>query len=386
MKKSFSTTFEEINDYKRLHISAKISSHEMVNEETFMGDKYVLYTVSIFTFYKNWTLKKRYSNFVDLHKILQERISAIKLVDFPPKRLFKNSENVIQERKHKLEGYLNFLFKNVNICSYEEILNFIEIEKDLLLLLMKNNTMIENRTSVAMKRYYSLKTNLDSGVKKARSVDSIFQPTKENYYSSFLQYKMQEENITNEKSANMMVVEEFLRNLEFKFESKCDIIKTFEQFLKSKKQWPNFKREEICKLFYGETLANSSSDSLSSESSSLSRSYLKGLFFHIGNIEQNPLGAEACLEFLSKLIDYEFNPDCEAYIYLLKTSKIEHLQSLRLNDFILTNKTSTICICFRILKAIFSEDKKLAQNIKKIISSESVAEKFFLWLEQTRDG
>jgi hypothetical protein len=386
MKKSFSTTFEEINDYKRLHISAKISSHEMVNEETFMGDKYVLYIVSIFTFYKNWTLKKRYSNFVDLHRILQEKISTIKLIDFPPKRLFKNSENVILERKKKLEGYLNFLFKNVNICSYEEILNFIEIEKDLLLLLMKNNTMIENKTSLAMKKYYSLISNIDSGVKKARSVDSIYQPAKENYYSSFLQYKMQEENITNEKSANMMVVEEFLRNLEFKFESKCDIIKTFEQFLKSKKQWPNFKREEICKLYYGETLSNSSSNSLSSENSSLSRSYLKGLFFHIGSIEQNPIGAEACLEFLSKLIDYEFNPDCEAYIYLLKTSKIEYLQSLRLNDFILTNKNSLICTCFRILSAIFSEDKKIVQNLKKIISSDSIAEKFFSWLEQSRDG
>ena len=110
-------------------------------------------------------------------------------------------------------------------------------------LLMKNNTMIENTTSLAVKRNYYIKSNLKSEImKKSKSVDNN---TNENYYSTFLDYKM--EKTTTEKSANMWVIEEFLRNLEFKSENKYDIIKTFESFLKGKKSWPNFKKEEIQK-------------------------------------------------------------------------------------------------------------------------------------------
>lgn len=389
MKSLFSKSSEQIEDYKRLHISAKIASYEVKNEETLLGDKYVIYSVNIYSYYKNWTVYKRYSDFEAIHKILQSRITHVQLAEFPPKRFFKNSESTIQERKTKLEDYLNFLFKNVSICSYSEILDFIEIDKELILLLMKNNTMIESKTTVAVKRYNSMKYNLmESSVKKARSVDNLNLIMNENYYSAFLDFKLQENNITNEKSANMLVVEEFLRNLELKFENKCNIIKTFEQFLKSKKSWPSFKREEINKLLFGETLNNSSrisTSSLASDSSTNSRTLLKGLLYHIGNIEQNVLGAETCLDFLTKLIDYEYNPDCEAYIYILKTAKVEALHSMRLSQHIRNNKFSIVNFAFRVIKAIVSEDKMLVNRLKKLINDEDVAEKFIKWLDTHQD-
>jgi len=312
------------------------------------------------------------------------------LPDFPPKRFFKNSDDTIKERKELFENYLNFLFRNVNICSHAEIIDFLEMEKELLTLLMKSNTMIESSSSTAIKRYYSMKKGSEISsnmVKKCRSVDDTnlnSLKASDNYYSSFLEYKLNQEKTNSEKSANMLVVEEFLRNLEFKFENKYDIIKTFEQFLKSKKNWPSFKRDEISKLFYGDIItysSNISANSLSSESSNASRTYLKGLMYHIGNIEQNNLGAQTCLEFLGKLIDYEFNPECEAYIFVLKTSKIEYLHSMKINEHIKNNKISIVTICYRLLKAIVNEDKSMESKLKKLVNDEEIIEKFLFWLE-----
>lgn len=393
MKKSFSNSQDHIEDNKRLHISARISSHEIKEEDSFLGDKYVIYKVNLSTFYKNWMVGKRYSDFETLHKALEGKIGD--LPEFPPKRYFKNSDSTIKERKTKLENYLNYLFKRVNICSFSEIMDFVEMDKDLLLLLMKSNTMIESKTSVAVKRYYSMKKNTfsDGSVKKAKSVDNL-NICGENYYSSFLDFKRQEKNSTGEKSMNMMVVEEFLRNLDFKCENKCDVIKTFEQFLKNKKSWPNFRREEINKLLFGETplySSNISNNSLDSDENSTSsigsgKMYLKGLLYHIGNVEQNSLGAETCLEFLGKLIDYEYNPDCEAYIYILKTAKIEQLHSMRLNDHIRSGKFNIVKIAFRIIRAIVSEDRSMETKLRKLVNEQAIIGKFINWIEVERDN
>lgn len=390
MKKSFILTSETLNDYKRLHISAKIDSHEFIIEDSFLGEKYVLYNIKIFTCYKDWLVKKRYSNFEDLNRSLKEKIKNINFSDFPPKRVFKNSETTIKERKQKFEDYLNFLFRNVNICIYDEILQFIEIEKELLALLMKNNTMIESKTSMAVKRYYSMnKMSLENVVKKCKSLENenIKFNGKQNYYSTFLEFKLQDKAAVFEKSANLMVVEEFLRNLDFKFENKCEIVKTFEGFLKSKKNWPSFKKEEISRLFYGDTPnLNNLANSVSSDNSNNSKLQLKGLFYHIGNTEQNVLGAEACLEFLGKLIDYEYNPDVDAYIFMLKTSKVENIITLRLNDHIKSNKINIINICFRVIKAIVNEDKQMLTKLRKIICEDDIIDKFLFWFENNENN
>ena len=215
MKNSFVSTSQFINDYKKLHIAARIPIHEVMEENNLLGNKYVIYVIHISTYYKNWVVKRRYSDFENLHKkLLAKSINNFELLIFPPKRIFKNSDTTIKERKDGFEAYLNFLFKNVNICSHEEILEFTEMDRDLLTLIMKSNTMIESSTSVAMRRYNSMKKGgiLDDMGKKSKSLGT-FGLKSENYYNSFLDFKMQDKSL-GEKSANMMVVEEFLRNLE----------------------------------------------------------------------------------------------------------------------------------------------------------------------------
>jgi len=335
------------------------------------------------------------------------------LPEFPQKRIFSLTSETINERKIAFEFYLNFLFKNFNICVYPEILDFIELEKDLLNLFMINNSVIENTSNSSIKRNIIMRAkSSEEKTLKCRSYGGGTQD--DNYFNSFLdyKYKLSDKKDKNSKSANMMVIEEFLRNLQFKYENKIDIIKTFEQFLKSKKNWPTFKLDELSKLFYGDLVSDQSNtiiasnvnvnQNLNSTNNAVinnpnmsfvlpdSRDItfadradapLKGLIYHIGSREENLLGSEACLEFLGKLINFEFNPECEAYIYMLKITKIDQLNNLQLSDHINSGKHNIIMTAFSILKAILLEDKQYLIKLKKLINDENIINKFLLWYQ-----
>jgi len=428
------------NQSKKIYINCRIEDHEIFNASKLLKSKHINYIITINTFYKNWTIKKRYSEFEELHNGLSTKITN--LPDFPQKRIFSLSSNTINERKIAFEFYLNFLFKNVNICVYPEILDFIELEKDLLNLFMINNSVIENTSNSAIKRNIIMRAKSSSQEKtlktlKCRSHGVEGNQDDINYFNSFLDYQFKlssDKRDKNSKSANMLVIEEFLRNLQFKYENKIDIIKTFEQFLKSKKNWPTFKLDELSKLFYGDLvtddhhshsiIANSNSNGISNNvannnnvlsnnntnnkygsnihgMSNLNKSFiltadardyssslndraetpLKGLIYHIGSRKENLLGSEACLEFLSKLINFEFNPECEAYIYMLKITKIDQLNNMRLLDHINSGKHNIIMNAFSILKAILLEDKQYLIKLKKLINDENIINKFILWYQ-----
>lgn len=473
------------NQSKRVYINCRIENFEIYNESKFLRSKHVNYIIEINTFYKNWTIKKRYSEFEELNKILTTKISN--LPEFPQKRLFSASDDTISERKKKFENYLNHLFRNINICIYPEILEFIKLEKDLLNLFMINNSVLENTSNSAIKRNNILirsKSSADDNkIFKSKSYEG---EKANNYFTSFLDYKLNGsgKRERNSKSANMLVIEEFLRNLQFKFENKIDIIKTFENFLKSKKNWPTFKLDELSKLFYGDLDASnnnncgnncshrgkkskdkdksfskdlknannnnnnnkekdlfysnannntcnnnnynankkySNSDLIKVNNNNLNNTIisnfnsninysnnnnnnnntkernnffkerekdkeykekdisLKGLIYHIGSLQENLLGAEACLEFLGKLINFEFNPECEAYIYMLKITKVDQLINMRLIDHINSGKNNLILTSFNILKAILADDRSSAIRLRKIINDDNVIERFLIW-------
>jgi hypothetical protein len=335
------------------------------------------------------------------------------LPEFPQKRIFSLTSETINERKIAFEFYLNFIFKNFNICVYPEILDFIELEKDLLNLFMINNSVIENTSNSSIKRNIIMRAkSSEEKMLKCRSYGGDGTQD-DNYFNSFLDYKfkLSDKKDKNSKSANMMVIEEFLRNLQFKYENKIDIIKTFEQFLKSKKNWPTFKLDELSKLFYGDLVSDHSntiiasnvninqnlnsnnnavnnpnmsfvlSDSRDGTFADRADTPLKGLIYHIGSREENLLGSEACLEFLGKLINFEFNPECEAYIYMLKITKIDQLNNMRLSNHINSRKHNIIITAFSILKAILLEDKQYLIKLKKLINDENIIIKFLLWYQ-----
>jgi len=275
---------------------------------------------------------------------------------------------------------------------------------------MINNSVIENSSNSAIKRNIIMRAkSTEDKILKSRSYGG--DNNDDNYFSSYLDYKfkLSDKKDKNSKSANMLVIEEFLRNLQFKYENKIDIIKTFEQFLKSKKNWPTFKLDELSKLFYGDLVSDNSNtiiynnitsanynnnpnlynntydNSLLSETrdSTTERNDLplKGLIYHIGSRDQNLLGSESCLEFLGKLINFEFNPECEAYIYMLKITKIDQLNNMKLLDHINSGKHNIIMTVYSILKAILIEDKSYLIKLKKLINDENIINKFLLWYQ-----
>lgn len=216
-------------NYTNFHITAKVLSHQIKKSSNVMSSAFAVYNISFFTYYKTWVINKRYTDFEDLNALLFLKIKF--LPKLPPKRLFSISKETIKERKEIFEDYLNTLFKTINICNFEHILNFIELDKELYSLLCKNGTMIESLTPNSFNKSLSLKRTFeDSPNRKSKSVE--ISNIDDNYYHTFVDFKLSETSLTN-KTINMMVIEEFLINLEQKLDNKIKFVKTFERYLQS---------------------------------------------------------------------------------------------------------------------------------------------------------
>ena len=141
-KRSFSSNINSLNNNNKkekeninynidknclLHIKAQIINSKLMHGTGYNGD-YVEYWIEVITDYKKWIIKKRYSEFYELNKKIMLKIPEINKL-FPPKRFFKNSEDTIDERKTCFNKYLRFLFKEKNIFSFNEVLDFIQIDK-----------------------------------------------------------------------------------------------------------------------------------------------------------------------------------------------------------------------------------------------------------------
>ena len=151
------------------------------------------------------------------------------------------------------------------------------------------------------------------------------------------------------------------------------------------KKWPCFNKEEIAKLFTGEK-TKSSEVSLNNQSSTSdiqeSEKIIKGLMYHVGEIENNVLGAQACLDFLVKLLDYEYNPECELYRYVFKTRKIDFFLEMNLHEHAKSQNVNVVNSAFKIIKMLI--DEKISRKyIKMILKEESVIDKFIRWSEIT---
>ena len=293
------------------NIKAQIINSKLVHGTGYNGD-YIEYWIEIITDYKKWIIKKRYSEFYELNQKIKQKIPEINKL-FPPKRFFKNSEDTIEERKICFNKYLSFLFKNNNIFSFNEVLDFIKMEKKILELYIKKHTMVrqdqDNNFFQSLKRSFNhmiinenkeksksvgenlninglstlgVKINSKEEISRRTgpiinninsiiidSCDAFYDIEESNYYSTLLEYEKiknlnekekKEKNDENyddikinnyDKEAGTIVVEEFLKNLSQDIDNKTDIIRTFEEFLKEGQKWPYLSKENIIKLFVG---------------------------------------------------------------------------------------------------------------------------------------
>ena len=509
-KRSFSSNINSLNNNNKkekenvnynidknclLHIKAQIINSKLMHGTGYNGD-YVEYWIEVITDYKKWIIKKRYSEFYELNKKIMLKIPEINKL-FPPKRFFKNSEDTIDERKTCFNKYLRFLFKEKNIFSFNEVLDFIQIDKKIVELYIKKHTMvkqdknnnifqslkhsfnhivyrekIEKSKSVgeSLNRISSISTKINSkeelihkteqnfnNISLLESSDATYEieELNSNYYSSLLEYEknknIQENSKINEynnyindnKKEGTIVIEEFLKNLSQDIDYKTDIIKTFEEFLKKGKSWPKLLDSDIIKLYTGNNqnsnnidkkwsfcannknlnqkilsgnkininifendnkssnkakiksltnLAQNKINNLGDSDSDSNDGYdnknrpLKGLFFYIGNFDDNIILSVNCLDFLVKLLDNEFNPEVEKYREIFNSRRMRDYQNMRLEEIIIGNKGGVKATqnALKLLSIILEEhNKDMIKNI--LIKNENVFKQIEIYKNQIYD-
>ena len=135
-------------------IKAKLTNSKLIHN---IYGNYTEYHISVITDYKKWVVKKRYSEFDSLNNLLISKIPQINKL-FPPKRFFKNSEKIAQERIDNFNQYLKFIFKNYNIFEFPEICDFIQMDKKIVELFIQKQKMLKREgTNI----YQSLKKSLN---------------------------------------------------------------------------------------------------------------------------------------------------------------------------------------------------------------------------------
>lgn len=326
-------------------INSSISEHQFKKEDSFPYSDYVVYKIDLTSSIKKWSVWKRYNDFKELRDKISDNNYILNLPDFPEKKYFNSKSNdTIKSRKKKLAEFLNFLLRKMKIQYYKEVIEFIEIDKETLSLISKKSTLCNNISNT----YLSKPINLNM-VQKSNSMDiSTNFKYIDNYYVHYLEYKLAD---SNTKTAYMQLIEEFLHNLSQKAENKTNVIKNFDTFLKSKKIWPQFKPEEIQRLYFGEF-------------DKLNNVYkLQGLLYHIGAIEENQLGAEECLQFLVKLLQTEYNPEYDKYIGILKSMKKEHLEIMNLAEHLEINKTKIKQSVFKLISCLYEKNNQKLDDI-----------------------
>ena len=292
---------------KLIKISAKVTGRKLID-----NGKYTEYNIFISTEFNEWNIQKRYSEFDALNQSLIRKIPEINQY-FPPKRFFKNSEETIDERVKYFNTYLHKLFNNYDIFLFDEVIDFISIDKKILELAISKHTMgnkdkenqpiydsvkksiahltknekfssfddneeqkdinilenkIKSNENLSRKRKESTissNLNINLEINAKNNNDNIsknntntyntedFEENSTNYFSSLLEYessKKSSEDLSNESPLNK-IVEELLKNLNQKNDNKTAIIKSFEEFLKKDNTWPDFSQNQIIKLYTG---------------------------------------------------------------------------------------------------------------------------------------
>ena len=186
-KRAFSSNSEFLNHERKevdynvdknclSNIKARILKYELVHGTGYNED-FVEYWIEISTDYKKWVIKKRFSEFYELNKKLSTKMPELNKL-FPPKRFFKTSEKIIEERKLYFNKYLHYLFKNKNIFTLTDLLDFIQIEQKIIELYLKKHTMVkrdpENITYKALKEQFDKMSIKNKDEKSKRNEGNQF--------------------------------------------------------------------------------------------------------------------------------------------------------------------------------------------------------------------
>ena len=383
----------EIDD--QIEISALITSYSMAEDTTKLFKKtYVLYEIKLYTPYKTWIIHKRYNDFIQLREQLDSK-GVKNIPKLPPKLIFTNEEK-LSERQLGLEEFINDLFRNVNIIRYPIIMDFIECPQEVFDIFAYNmdclnlsnlNSSIINNSKKINSNYYNgrITTNCNNNINI--NSDNI---VNNNFYCSMAQLKLNNNNINintkyeigNEDSfeeqisPGTLVIQEFLRNLMDISFNKTELLFQFEYFLKNK---TNNDKNKNNKWFYLEI--NEIGIFFNGFYSSISHARINGFLYHCGNIHNNKIGTQKCLEFLNKILSEDFNPQADTFLKIFRRCSLENIIQMELENHIVDNSNSNRINSFMILYKYVGSGKLMKNKIKRILMNAKAEELFSNWFE-----
>ena len=382
----------EIDD--QIEISALITSYTMMEDTIKLFKKnFALYEIKLYTPYKTWVIHKRYSDFVQLKKQLESK-GVKNIPKLPPKLIFTN-EQKLNERQLGLEEFINDLFRIVNIIKYPIIMDFIECPQEVYDIFTYNmdclnlsnlKSSIISNSSNNNSNYYNGRITTNCNNATNANSDDI---DKNNFYCSMAQFILKnnanednkyeignEDSFEEEISPGTLVVQEFLRNLMDISFNKTELLFQFEYFLKNKK---NNEKNKSNNWFYLET--DEIEIFFNGFYSRISHTKINGFLYHCGNIQNNKIGTQKCLEFLDKILSEDFNPQADTFLKIFRRCSLENIIQMELENHIIDNSNSNRINAFMILYKYIGCGKYMKNKMKRILMNPKAEELFLNWFE-----
>lgn len=390
---TFSSTKDSIlsTESEQNEITALISTYSIKEDENkYFNKNYALYEIKFFTRYKTWTLYKRYSQFLELRdKLASKKIKN--LPKLPPKLYFSNDQK-LSERQLGLEDFLNDLFRNVNILRYPEIIEFIKCPKEIIDILSYNidylNMINMNSSSIINTTdnnlYYKGRVTISRN-----STTSKNENDKNNFYCSLARMNLSNDNdkknvrtseYNEEKEITHggIVIQEFLRNLIDTPYNKTELLYQFEYFLLNRDNEESKSNSSFKWYFLSE---NEIKTFLNGFYSNISHTKINGFLYHCGNIINNKIASEQCLEFLKKLLNEDYNPQADLFLRVFKKCDINDIIQMELDKHIINNTNSVRIDAFMILYKYIENDKNYEDETKQILRNEKAEKMFLQWIQ-----
>ena len=390
---TFSSTKDSIlsTESEQNEITALISTYSIKEDENkYFNKNYALYEIKFFTRYKTWTLYKRYSQFLELRdKLASKKIKN--LPKLPPKLYFSNDQK-LSERQLGLEDFLNDLFRNVNILRYPEIIEFIQCPKEIIDILSYN---IDYLNMINMNSSSIINTTDNNLYYKGRVTISRNSSTtknenyKNNFYCSLARMNLSNDNdkknvrtseYNEEKEITHggIVIQEFLRNLIDTPYNKTELLYQFEYFLLNRDNEESKSNSSFKWYFLSE---NEIKTFLNGFYSNISHTKINGFLYHCGNIINNKIASEQCLEFLKKLLNEDYNPQADLFLRVFKKCDINDIIQMELDKHIINNTNSVRIDAFMILYKYIENDKNYEDETKQILRNEKDEKMFLQWIQ-----
>ena len=377
-------------DFEQIEISALITSYSLEEDTSKLFKKnYILFEIKLYTPYKTWIIHKRYSEFAELKKKLEEK-NVKNIPNLPPKLLFINEEK-LNERQLNLEEFINQLFKRINILKYPLIIDFFECPQEVVDIFTYNINCLNlsnNRSSINMNstnnnsNYYNgrITTNKNKIINNKEDIDI------NNFYCSMAELKLSNNNIKSEFGNNdsfedeispgTLVIQEFLRNMMDISYNKTELLFQFEYFLKNKKNnnqnksnnWFYLDTREIHVFFNGFY-------------SNISHMKVNGFLYHCGNIQNNKIGTQNCMEFLNKILSEDFNPQAEIFLKIFRKCPLENIIQMELENHIIDNSNTNRINAFMVLYKYVGSGRYIINKVKRILMCPKAEELFMNWYD-----